>query len=105
MMRENTTLISDLLKMGENALGNLLAARHEFGAQAKSRLGTVTQKLQLVSREEFDVALAMIAKARTRQEELEERIVAIEKRLKIKVSGRKDSAAPAPKTARAKKSR
>ncbi len=77
-MREDKTLIDDLMKLGENALGNLLGARHEFGAQARTGLEGLTRRLDLVTRAEFDAAFAMLAKARTMQEDMNERISAIE---------------------------
>jgi BMFP domain-containing protein YqiC len=39
------------------------------------------QKLNLVTKEEFDTAQAMIAKARTEQEELKKRLEALEEQL------------------------
>ena len=82
-MPTNQALIEDLLKLGENILGNLLGARHEMGAQAREKLGRVAQKLDLVSRDEFDAAMAMISKARLMQEELNKRLTAVETKLNL----------------------
>lgn len=82
-MRDNPSRVQDLLKLGENALGILLGARHELGAQARSGLANVSRRLDLVTREEFDAALAMIAKARAMQEDLNERLGIIEAQLGI----------------------
>jgi len=92
-MRDNHTMIEDLLKLGENALGNILGARHDVGAQAKSGLGRVARKLDLVSREEFDAAFAMIAKARAAQEDMNERLTRIEEKLNIAPPVKKKNAA------------
>jgi BMFP domain-containing protein YqiC len=88
-MRDNGTLMNDMLRLGENALGNLLGARHEFGAQARERLGGMARKLDLVSRSEFDAAFAMLAKARAMQEELAGRLEAVEAKLGLTPAPRK----------------
>lgn len=77
------SLLEDLLTLGGQAFGNLAGARHEFRAQAQQRLGEAARHLNLVSREEFDAAFAMLAKIRTAQEELRERIAKIEMRFQI----------------------
>jgi BMFP domain-containing protein YqiC len=79
----NETLIDDVMTLGGNLLGNVLGARGELKAQARQRLDTLARRLDLVSREEFDAAFAMLAKARLMQDELSERLSAIEARLKM----------------------
>ena len=82
-MRENQKLIDDVMALGGNLLGNLLGARHEMRAQAGQRVESLVQRFNLVSRGEFDAAFAMLAKARTMQEELSERLQAIEAKMKM----------------------
>ncbi len=84
-MRENQTLIEDMVTLGGNILGNLMGTRHEFKAQAKQRMDSIVRQLDLVGRNEFDAAFAMLAKARTMQEELQERLAAIEAHLNLPV--------------------
>ena|ERR1700722_1374593 len=79
----NETLIDDVMTLGGNLLGNMLGARGELKAQARQRLDRLARRLDLVSREEFDAAFAMLAKARAMQDELSERLSAIEVRLKM----------------------
>jgi BMFP domain-containing protein YqiC len=81
--QENETLLGDLLKLSGNMLGNLLGARHEMKAQSKQHMDQLARHLDLVSRREFDAAFAMLAKARTMQEELAERLTVIETKLKM----------------------
>jgi BMFP domain-containing protein YqiC len=80
-MKENQKLIEDVMSLGGNILGNLLGARHEFKAQAKQRMDGIARQLDLVTRSEFDAAFAMLAKARMMQEELNDRLTAIESHL------------------------
>jgi len=86
-MRDNKTLIEDLTALSGNILGNLLGARHEMKAQAKQHLDSLTRHLDLVSRSEFDAAFAMLSKARTMQEELNERLARIEQKLNLSSEG------------------
>ena len=80
---DNQTLISDMLKLSGNVLGNLLGARHEMKAQAKQRMDSLARQLDLVGRREFDAAFAMLAKARAMQDELSERLSVIEAKLNL----------------------
>jgi len=76
-------ILDDLLSMGGDVLARLLEARHDLKACAKSHAGNVTRKLDLVSRDEFDAAFAMLAKARDAQEDLSERLTRIESLLNL----------------------
>ena len=82
-MRENQKLIEDIMALGGNILGNLLGARHEIRSQTRQRMESLSERLNLVSRSEFDAAFAMLAKARAIQEELDERLAAVEAKLNL----------------------
>lgn len=82
-MPKNQTLMDDVMALGGSVLGNLLGARHEMRVQVRERMESLAQILDLVSRAEFDAAFAMLAKARTTQEELLERLEAIEAKLNL----------------------
>lgn len=104
--RDEPKLIEDLMTMGGNLLGAAFGARHEWGAQARERMESLAHRLNIVSREEFEAAMAMIAKARDMQEDLNERLEAIESRLGIKAQQRtaKASASAGKQKANSKKS-
>ena len=85
-MRDEKKLMDDMLALGGNILGNLLAARHEVKAQVGQRAETLAQKLNLVSRTEFEAAFAMLAKARAMQEDLGGRLARIESHLNLTTS-------------------
>ncbi|MDP9126895.1 MAG: accessory factor UbiK family protein [Pseudomonadota bacterium] len=91
-MRGNQKMIDDLLALGGNVLGNLLGARHELRAQAKQRLGSIAERLDLVSRQEFDAAFAMLSKARAKQDEILERLEVIEANLNLSSRGKNKKA-------------
>lgn len=88
------SLLDDLIKVAENALGTLVGGRHEMAAQGRAVQERVLQKLELVSRKEFDATFAMLVAIRTAQEDLAERLHEIEANLTLS----------SPKTAKKKKS-
>ena len=79
----NKTFLEDMLTLGTGVLSNLVEARHELKSQARQRAGSVARKLDLVSREEFDAAFSMLAKARNAQEDLAVRLSRIEAHLNL----------------------
>jgi BMFP domain-containing protein YqiC len=81
-MTKEQNLVDDLLTLGSSVLGNLVNARHELKAQAKQQAEHFVRKLDLVSREEFDTAFAMLSKARALQDELADRLDVLEAKLK-----------------------
>ena len=96
-MPKSAPLIDDLLTLGGSLFGNLVEARHEFKAQAKTHMEDLARRLDLVSREEFDAAFAMLSKARAMQEDMQERLARIERQLGIgSSSGKKKTLAKKP---------
>lgn len=83
MKRPDSTTISDLLTLGETVLSTLLGAQHEAREKLHDKRDVIIRKLDLVTREEFDAAFAMIKKARTIQSDLEKRITALEKKMNL----------------------
>lgn len=79
----NKSFLDDLLTLGADALGNLGEARKGFKTEAKKRASGFLRDCDLVGRDEFDAAFAMLAKARNIQEDLAERIARIEKHLNL----------------------
>ncbi len=82
-MPKNQPILDDILSLGSSLFGNLMDARHELKSQAKMHVESVVQKLDLVTREEFDAAFAMLSKARALQDDLQERLERIEAHLKL----------------------
>lgn len=106
----NKNFVEDMLTLGSGVLSNLSEARHELKAQARQRAGSLARELDLVTREEFDAAFAMLAKARDSQEELSARLARIEAHLKLPAGGKKKVKAkkpnlPSVKTKRAGRAR
>jgi len=77
-MRDSQTLIDDLMTLGSGLLSQLVEARHELKAQAADKFGDLAQRLDIVTREEFDAAFAMLQKARALQDDILRRLDALE---------------------------
>jgi BMFP domain-containing protein YqiC len=79
----NKSFMEDMLTLGTGVLSNLAEARHELKSQAKQRATMIARDLDIVTREEFDTALAMLQKARMIQDETSDRLTKIEKHLNL----------------------
>lgn len=97
--RANLKLIDDLARVATGALGSLGDIRAQVRRQVRERVEQIMERMDLVTREEFERVEALAEKARERQEELEARLLALEGKKK-KPAARKTAA---KKTAKGKK--
>ena len=98
--RENLRFIEDLSRVASGALGALGDARTQIRTLVRDRVDRVLAEMDLVTREEFDTVEAMLAKARTRQEELEKRLAALEGKKKTAARATAKKAATKKKPAK-----
>jgi BMFP domain-containing protein YqiC len=80
-MQSQNRFFDDLARMASGAAGALTGVRGEIEARFRDQLERILAGMDLVSREEFEAARAMAAKAREEQEILMRRIDALETRL------------------------
>jgi BMFP domain-containing protein YqiC len=80
--RDNLKFLDDLAKVATGAIGSFSEVRHQVRSLVKERVDHMMGQMDLVSREEFERVEAVAEKARTRQEELEKRIAALERQSK-----------------------
>ena len=80
-MQSQNRFFDDLARMASGAAGALTGMRGEIEARFRDQLERVLAGMDLVSREEFEAARAMAAKAREEQEILLRRVEALETRL------------------------
>ncbi|MEO3434718.1 accessory factor UbiK family protein [Inquilinus sp. CAU 1745] len=80
-MQVDSKLLDDLARVASGAMGTVFGVRDEMEAQMRQRLERVLARMDVVSREEFEVVRAMAAKAREEQETLERRVADLESRL------------------------
>lgn len=109
---DNLKLIDDIAKMATGALGSFSEVRHQVKTMVRQRVDQIIADMDMVTREEFERVEALAARARDRQEELEQRIAELEaksgnaapKRTTKKAKAAKtQKVATASKTAKAKK--
>ena len=80
-MQSQNRFFDDLARMASGAAGALTGMRGEIEARFRDQLERILAGMDLVSREEFEAARAMAAKAREAQDILLRRIEALEIRL------------------------
>lgn len=80
-MQSQNRLFDDLARVFGGAAGVASDVRTEAEARVRAQLEKLLSGMDLVSREEYEVVEAMAAKARSEQEELAERVAALEARL------------------------
>jgi BMFP domain-containing protein YqiC len=78
---DNLKLIDDLAKMATGALGSFSEVRHQVKTMVRQRVDQIIAEMDMVTREEFERVEALAARARDRQEELEQRIAELEAKL------------------------
>jgi BMFP domain-containing protein YqiC len=79
-MQKDNKFFDDLARMASGAAGGLLEMKREIDGMVASQLEKLLQRMNLVTREEFDTVQEMLVKSRLEQEELKKRLEALEKR-------------------------
>lgn len=80
-MQSSNRVLDDLARVASGALGSFAGLRHEVEGRIREQVERILLTMDVVPREEFDAVKAMAAEARSRQEELEKRLAALEARL------------------------
>ncbi len=88
-MQKNNPFFDDLARMATSAGGTLLEWRKEVERMVQEAAEKMATKMQLVSREEFEVVRAMAAKAREENEALRHRLEVLEKAKAVKKPAKK----------------
>ena len=87
-MQSQNRFFDDIARVAAGAAGALSGVRSEVEARVRDQLERVLAGMDLVSREEFEAARAMAAKARDEQETLLRRVETLEERLSVLERGR-----------------
>jgi BMFP domain-containing protein YqiC len=85
MTQTNNPFLDQFAKMMTDAAGAAQGVRREVETVMKAQGEKVLNTMDVVKREEFEVVKAMAERARTENEKLEARIVALEAALDIKL--------------------
>jgi BMFP domain-containing protein YqiC len=98
LMQVDNKLLDDLARVAGGAVGALTGLRGEVEAQVRQQFERILSRMDVVSREEFEAAREMAVKARTGEEELADRVTALEALVATLVAERELAAgAPGPK--------
>ena len=92
-MQSQNRFFDDLARVAAGALGTLSGVKSEVEARLRDQLERVLAGMDLVSRDEFEAAKAMAAKARSEQEDLINRVADLESRLAALSAGQAEGGA------------
>ncbi len=90
-MENNNKLLNDISRMASGAVSSLMDVKHEIDVMVAAQLEKLLQKMDLVTKEEFDTAQSMLTKSRIEQEELKKRLDALEGQLNDLTNGKKST--------------
>ena len=79
-MQTDNPLLDDLARVASGALGALTGMRAEIEARIRDQLEPVLARMDLVTREEFDVQREVLARTREKLVALEARVAELEAR-------------------------
>ena len=77
-MTKNAGFFDDMAKMVGGAVSALGSLKEQMKGEVKERVDEVLARMDMVTRDEFDVALGMLKKSRLEQEQLKKRLAALE---------------------------
>ena len=77
-MQSQSRILEDLARVASSAMGVAAGMREEVEGRLREQFERILERMDLVSREEFEAVKAMAQKAREEQIALSERIAALE---------------------------
>jgi len=104
-MQTNNRLFDDFARMASGAMNAAAGVREELEVLVRRQLERLLDRMDLVSREEFDAVKAMAAKARSEQDALAKRVGALEAAAKPASKGTGGTMAGRVKTQKAGKAK
>ena len=85
-MQTRNRFFDDIAKVATSAAGTLTGMKGEIEHIVRHKVESFINSMNLVTREEFEVAIAMIAKARENQEKLEKKVKVLESKINNKTT-------------------
>lgn len=80
-MQKDNKFFDDLARMASGATGTLLEMKHEVESMVTQQMEKLLRKMDLVTREDFNLVREMAVKARVEQEKLCKRLEDLEAKL------------------------
>ncbi len=81
-MQKDNKFFEDIARVATGAAGGFMDMKRELEGMVSAQLEKILQRMNLVTKEEFDTLQAMLAKSRQEQDELKKRLDALEKKAK-----------------------
>jgi BMFP domain-containing protein YqiC len=78
-MQKDSKFFDDMARIASGAAGGFMEMKREMEGMVSHQLEKILQKMNLVTREEFDNVQGMLSKARKEQEEMKKKLEEIEK--------------------------
>ena len=80
-MQKDNKFFEDIARLASGAAGGFVEMKREIEDMVSLQLEKLLQRMNLVSREEFDTVSGMLSKAREEQENLKKKLEELEKKL------------------------
>ena len=81
-MQTRNRIFDDIAKVANSTAGTIAGLKDELEGLVRARIESFIAELDLVTREDFDIAMAVAVKAREEQEKLEKKVATLEKEVK-----------------------
>lgn len=89
-MERGNRIIDDLAKIANGAVGSLSGLRQDIEAKSQAVIERILNRMDLVTREEFEAVRAMIVSAREEQQKQSARLDALEAEIRKKAQGKEE---------------
>jgi BMFP domain-containing protein YqiC len=80
-MQKDNKFFEDIARLASGAAGGFVEMKREIEDMVSLQLEKLLQRMNLVSREEFDTISGMLSKSREEQENLKKKLEELEKKL------------------------
>lgn len=81
-MQTRNRIFDDIAKVANSTVGTFAGLKEEVEGLIRARIESFITELDLVTREDFNTAMAVAVKAREEQEKLEKKVARLEKEVK-----------------------
>ena len=85
-MQTRSKIFDDIAKVTGGAVSTLSGIKEELENLVRQQIERILVDADMVPREEFEIVKSMAAKARSKQEEMENRLQQLEKKINKKIS-------------------
>ena len=79
-MQKDNKFLEDMARLASGAAGGFMSMKRDIEAMVSAQLEKLLQKMNLVTKEEFDTVQRMLAKAREEQVEIKKRLDRLEQK-------------------------